>query len=125
MDVAGLVLTVLPFCLKGLQEIHDGGRKFMGYQRALRRLVIQLEVETSKLENTLSNVLENIVTTEELQRLMNGEAWDGPTFNDKLKLRVGSPATNIIKRHVSELHSILLELCEALGAERGREVHRS
>jgi hypothetical protein len=46
MEIAGLVLTGLPFCLKGLSGIGDHCHKFMGYRKALGCLVRQLEVES-------------------------------------------------------------------------------
>jgi hypothetical protein len=115
MDIAGFVLTVLPLVLKGLREINDGSRKFIGYRRALGRIVRQFEVENLKLQNTCRNLLADIVPVGNLQMLLDGKGWDDPGFNIQLENRLGFSGKEIFKRHMEDLKSIFLQLRSELG----------
>jgi hypothetical protein len=122
MDVAGLVLTVVPLVLQGLREINDASRKFLGYRRALGRLVQKLEVENLKFNNTCRNLLQDIVTSEKLQMLMDGKGWDDPVLRTQLASRLGAHGTEIFKSHMQELNSLFSELRKELNMTDGLKV---
>jgi hypothetical protein len=114
MDVAGLVLTVVPLVLKGLREINDASRKFLGYRRALGRIVQKLEVESLKLNNTCRNLLQDLMTADKLQMLMEGKGWDDPDLLTQLADRLGAHGTEIFKHHMLELNSHFSDLRKEL-----------
>ncbi|KAI5847998.1 hypothetical protein BZA05DRAFT_446717 [Tricharina praecox] len=114
MEVAGLVLAILPLFLNGLRQIDDGSRKVFGYRRALGRLVQKIEVEAMKLENTFEILLGDIVPPKKLQELLDGNGWEGTTIAENLERRLGSLGTKIFRRHMEEFNSKLRELAEGL-----------
>lgn len=118
IEAAGLALAVFPLILKGLKVYLDGAQMIQdlaGWRSVLKRLVRELDVECICFEDVCSKLLEGIASSRDATEPMNGNAWDDPDLQRKLRERLGSEATARFTELMKELHQLLKELRDELG----------
>jgi hypothetical protein len=91
-EIAGVVLGAFPLLIEGLKfYIAEAGtvRTLWRPKLALRRLATQVRMESACLQNTLENLLEDLVDESQLRELMDGRGWDDDLVKEKLQKRLG------------------------------------
>lgn len=95
VETAGLVLAIFPlaieglkFYLKGLESI----KRWWRYAAAVRQLLRALTMEKVKFEESCEDVLCDLVTSQDLERLLEapgGAEWQHVDLQSALRTRLG------------------------------------
>ncbi|KAF8245546.1 hypothetical protein K440DRAFT_662727 [Wilcoxina mikolae CBS 423.85] len=93
-EIAGAVLGTFPLLIEGLKfYIAEAGtvRTLWRPKRALHRLAVQVRMESAYLQNTIENLLQDLVDESQLSELRDGRGWDDDLVKEKLQKRLGKP----------------------------------
>ncbi|KAF8544191.1 hypothetical protein BDD12DRAFT_101947 [Trichophaea hybrida] len=93
-EIAGVVLGAFPLLIEGLKfYIAEAGtvRTLWRPKRALHRLAVQARMESAYLQNTIENLLQDLVNESQLSELRDGRGWDDDLVKEKLQKRLGKP----------------------------------
>lgn len=118
MEVAGLVLTILPLCIKGVLDLNDGSHELKNYRRTMKDLATQLDVEMNKLQNTFRRLLGGLpfIYPGQLSILVSGEGWDN-SVRKHLADHLGVYSTRIFESHMRTLNLLVIELASEFGLD--------
>ncbi|KAG9556095.1 hypothetical protein KCU71_g11694, partial [Aureobasidium melanogenum] len=97
MEVAGLVLAVIPLFISAIEHYEDGLRtvrvlKLVVYRQELTHYRTKLMTEYGLYNNALEELLVDVVTPLELRNMIDqgyGPLWKDAALEDKLRKRLG------------------------------------
>ncbi|KAK4693133.1 hypothetical protein P7C71_g4209, partial [Lecanoromycetidae sp. Uapishka_2] len=93
-EVAGLVMAAFPIIIEGLHLYVEGVesiKKWWSYVKTLKRLIRKLEMEKTKLENSCTELLYDIVDEQTLSLLLEkpgGYRWREDSLQQALRVRL-------------------------------------
>jgi hypothetical protein len=92
IEVAGVVLGVLPLVISALEHYAEGVgtiKRFLKFQREFKSLIVRLKAEQLMLSNSTRLLLEGVVTTEEQLDILLNEPergyWNDKKLDDELR----------------------------------------
>lgn len=97
IEIAGLVLAVIPLFISTIEHYEDGLRPFrvlklVVYRQELAQYRTKLMTEYSLYNNALEELLVDVVTQQELRSMIDqgyGPLWKDTALEDKLGKRLG------------------------------------
>jgi hypothetical protein len=125
MEVAGLVLGVLPLAIQAIETYRDILHSIKSVKRDLDNLIRDLGTERLLLENTCESLLVGIAPPSKIDAMIEdpfGPEWK--KFNDQLRLRLWRSSGQFEKK-VAEMNGAVTELTRKLGLEADGTVRNS
>ncbi|KAM7204679.1 hypothetical protein V8F20_003463 [Naviculisporaceae sp. PSN 640] len=117
MEVAGVVLGVLPLAIKAVKQYMDILSSVKDAKRTLKYLLQDLETEQVRLETTCEVLLDGIVPHDAIDSLIRnplGSEWK--QYNEKLRLRLWTRAQRF-EEQIAEMQAAVEELRRKLCIE--------
>ena len=125
VEVAGLALAVFPILINGLNHLVAGIEtihRWKLYRVRLKEYATSLESALAWFQDTLDELLGNIVPSDEEIKLMlkdpGGEMWKSPEYEEKLRARLDR-SYNSYLRTVEQLVRDIRAMSEKLGVDKG------
>ncbi|KAM7214863.1 hypothetical protein V8F06_009771 [Rhypophila decipiens] len=110
MEVAGVVLGVLPLAIKAVKQYMDILSSVKDAKRGLKALLQDLETEQIRLETTCEVLLDGVVPHDAIDRLIGsplGSEWK--PYGERLRLRLWTTAQKF-EEQVAEMRAAVEEL---------------
>lgn len=110
IEVAGVVLGVLPLAIKAVKEYMDILSSVKDAKRTLKFLLQDLETEHIRLETTCEVLLDGVVPPSAIDRLIRaplGPEWR--LYNDRLRLRLWTRSRKF-EEQIGEMQMAVNEL---------------
>ncbi|KAG8529092.1 uncharacterized protein KY384_005727 [Bacidia gigantensis] len=126
-EVAGVALGAFPIAIGALNHFLEGVQTIKYWRRYRIKLSDYASVmETHRVYylDTLDELLQDIVPSEEMEELMSqpgGVMWKDPRYEQRLKQRLGRSYHAYI-RTLAKMHAALNGLCEKLGVDMAGKV---
>jgi hypothetical protein len=114
IEVTGIALAIFPLVIEGLKSYSNGARTIKDMwrpQMALKSLIRELGMEQCKFENTLTSLLEGIVSESDQLSLMNdpgGELWYTEDLQNTLESRLRT--TKAVQVYVDSMNDLVFVL---------------
>ncbi|KAI0435611.1 hypothetical protein F4803DRAFT_544977 [Xylaria telfairii] len=122
LEVAGLVLGVLPIAVKAIQGYREIFHSIKNIDQDLRHIELDLETERLRLQNTCETLLVGIVPPTKIHSMIEdplGPDWK--SYTEKLRLRLYT-SYELFEKRVIEMSEATKELRLRLGIEEGSQV---
>ena len=128
IEVAGLALAVFPILVNGLNHLVAGIdtiHRWKLYKVRLKEYATSLESALAWFQDTLDELLGDIVPSDEEIKLMLGEPggkiWKRPEYEERLRARLDR-SYNSYQRCIEQLVRDIKIMSEKLGVENGAVV---
>ena len=125
IEVAGLALAVFPVLVNGLNQLIAGIEtihRWKRYRDRLKEYATKLESALAWFQDTLDELLGDIVPSDEEIKLMlrepGGKMWKRPEYEEKLRARLDR-SYNSYQRSIEQLVRDIRVMSENLGVENG------
>lgn len=129
VELAGLVLAVLPLVISALEDYNDGldpVKAFIKWENYLPQYIRKLRNQHVHYEQTLRLLLAPITTEFELAEMLaepNGELWKDPDMTTKLKHKLDE-SYGAYHETVKDIERVMRTIAEKLDLERATSVTR-
>lgn len=126
-EIAGIALAVFPILVDGMVHFVDGVQTIKHWRRYRVRLQAyadRLETEGVYYQDTLEEMLTDIVPSDEITDLMSdprGAIWKKLEYEEKLKEKLGR-SHKIYLRTSDTMMRALSSMCEKLGVDSSGKV---
>lgn len=110
MEVAGVILGVLPLAIKAVKQYMDILSSVKDAKRNLKSLLQDLETEQIRLETTCEVLLDGIVPHDAIDRLIRaplGAEWK--PYSERLRLRLWTTAQRF-EEQITEMQAAVEDL---------------
>ncbi len=127
VEVAGIVLGVLPLVISALEHYADGintAKRFWRYKSEIRSLILQINTERSIFINTIEQLLTGVVETKQLAELIScpaGQVWREAGVEENLKNRLRG-AYEIYLENVRSMEKALRVMMQKLALDANGKV---
>jgi hypothetical protein len=119
LEIAGVVLGVLPILQIGLQQFHgDKFKTLIKYQQMIRSVSRKLELEHAQFHSTCEKLLSPLVDEDRLADLLaspKGSKWNDADLEENLREHLGDKKYELYISIIKELASYIIGLREDLG----------
>jgi hypothetical protein len=118
IEAAGLALAIFPIVVQSVDFYLTSARKIKDMkdqERTLGRLVMDLKVECWGFESACVQLLEGLVSAEQMVLCMKGIGWDDPHLEQRLQNCWGPEFADTFTLLVKELFMSLERLMNDLG----------
>lgn len=112
LEIAGLVLGVLPIAVKALQTHKHMLSSYKRAARLIRNLEKNITTELRFLKTTCETLLDGIALPHEIDAMLGkpfGPAWKQVQINQDLRIRLGDSYASI-EEVIEDLHESVKEL---------------
>lgn len=132
LEIAGVVLGVIPLFVSAIEHYEDGIRPFKTLKLAIYRQELstyrtKLSLEYALYTNTLEELLANIVPENEASSMITqgyGAVWKQPGLDEKLKRRLGNAHTTYFLV-IKQMQDVMAKIASLLDIEKQGNVHES
>ncbi|EKG16004.1 hypothetical protein MPH_06826 [Macrophomina phaseolina MS6] len=130
VELAGLVLAVLPLVISALEDYNEGldpVKAFVKWENYLPQYIRKLRNQHVHYEQTLRLLLAPITTEYELAEMIaepHGELWKDPEMARKLKLKLDE-SYDAYHQTIQDVEKIMRAIAEKLDLERTIDVTRN
>lgn len=117
IEVAGLVLGVLPVVIQALQGYRNILSSIRNVESDIQYLILGLETERVRLRTSSELLLEGIVPADDIDDLLEhpfSEKWEALSVANRLKLRLYDAITTYQKT-VEDMKTVEAQLQKSLG----------
>ncbi|KAI5806084.1 hypothetical protein EDC01DRAFT_626183 [Geopyxis carbonaria] len=131
IETAGLVLAAFPLIVKALSSYAEGCGKIQEmfqHHTELRKFAVELKTEYTKFHNTCQNLLEDIVSPEESDELLNPktpergtELWSSNDLRKQLETKLRKRTVEAFLNSVFGLEEVLKELYQRFPTQDGKK----
>lgn len=127
IEVAGLVLAVIPLFISAFEHYEEGLRpfqRFFYYEQESLRYRTRLLVQYTTYSQTLEYLLTDLTDEEKLSDMIArgyGELWKDPELTTKLQQRLGT-AFESVRIVLVQLSDVMEQLARVLDIERQGQV---
>ncbi|KAF4303524.1 hypothetical protein GTA08_BOTSDO09171 [Botryosphaeria dothidea] len=130
VELAGLVLAVLPLVISALEDYNDGldpVKAFVKWENYLPQYIRKLRNQHVHYEQTLRLLLAPITTEYELAEMIaepHGDLWKDPEMARKLKLKLDE-SYGAYHQTIKDVEGIMTKIAEKLDLDRTINVTRN
>ena len=132
LEIAGVVLGVIPLFVSAIEHYEDGIRPFRTLKLAIYRQELssyraKLSVEYGLYTNTLEELLTDIVCEDEASSMITqgyGPVWKQSGLDDKLKRRLGNAHTTYLLV-MKQMQDVMAKIASLLDIEKQGNVQES
>lgn len=130
VELAGLVLAVLPLVISALEDYNDGldpVKAFVKWENYLPQYIRKLRNQHVHYEQTLRLLLAPITTEYELAEMIaepHGDLWRDPTMAEKLRYKLDE-SYDAYHHTIKDIEKIMTTIAEKLDLERATSVTRN
>lgn len=128
LEVAGIALAVFPVLVNGVNHIVEGIEtihRWKRYKLILKEYLIILESARADFLNTLDELLDDIVPSdEEVRRLLEepgGPSWKKSEYDERLRRRLDRSYSSYSEK-INLLTRKMNTMCEKLGIDKSGKV---
>jgi hypothetical protein len=119
LEIAGVVLAVIPILQIGLEQFH--GERFKAlvkHQQMIRSISRKLEIEHAQFHSTCEKLLSPLVDEDRLAELLSnpkGSHWKDADLEEDLRDHLGDKKYILYVATIKDLASFIIGLREDLG----------
>ncbi|OJD38858.1 uncharacterized protein BKCO1_300050 [Diplodia corticola] len=130
VELAGLVLAVLPLVISALEDYNDGldpVKAFVKWENYLPQYIRKLRNQHVHYEQTLRLLLAPITTEYELAEMIadpQGDLWKDPAMAKRLKYKLDE-SYDAYHQTIKDIERIMTAIAEKLDLERASSVSRN
>ncbi|KAB2576942.1 uncharacterized protein LTHEOB_279 [Lasiodiplodia theobromae] len=130
VELAGLVLAVLPLVISALEDYNDGldpVKAFVKWENYLPQYIRKLRNQHVHYEQTLRLLLAPITTEYELAEMIaepHGDLWRDPTMAEKLRYKLDE-SYDAYHHTIKDIEKIMTTIAEKLDLERATSITRN
>lgn len=132
LEIAGVVLGVIPLFVSAIEHYEDGIRPFKTlklavYRQELSNYRTKLSLEYGLYTNTLEELLANIVPEDEASSMITqgySPVWKQLDLEHKLKRRLGNAHTTYLMV-MRQMQDVMAKIASLLDIEKQGNVHDS
>ncbi|KAF1986003.1 hypothetical protein K402DRAFT_421580 [Aulographum hederae CBS 113979] len=124
VEVAGLVLAVLPLFISALEDYNDGLepiKAFYNWKRELPHFIRKLRNEHAQYEETMILLIASVTSEDELMEMTDdtsSDLWSDPIIEKKLKVRLAG-SYKAYMHTIQEIEGIMKKIAGKLDIESG------
>ncbi|KAF2086812.1 hypothetical protein K490DRAFT_66125 [Saccharata proteae CBS 121410] len=130
IEVAGLVLAVLPLVISALEDYNEGldpVKSFVRWERELPKYIRKLRNQHVHYEQTLKILLFPLATEFELAQMIdepNGRLWKEPWMQQRLEEKLNE-SYNAYKHTMDDIQEIIEKIASKLDVEKASAANRT
>jgi hypothetical protein len=118
LEVAGVVLGVMPMLQISLEDFNERFRILVKYRQIIANIARKLDLEHAQFQSTCEKLLSPLVDEDRLAELLanpKASKWKDPILEDNLKENLGPKKYNLYMGTVKELANSIISLQDDLG----------